>query len=90
MRWMVSVLGLVFLATSLEAAPMRCGNDLVRTGDHITEVEAKCGEPIRATRVENEYGATAGWRKVYDGAHGSRNHEVTFVGDRVTRIELLR
>ena len=90
MRWFIGAMALALVSTALDAAPMRCGNDLVREGDHITEVHEKCGEPMRVTELENKYGAKVGWREVYDSARGSRNHQVTYEGDRVVRIELLR
>ncbi|WP_290648099.1 DUF2845 domain-containing protein [Aquisalimonas sp.] len=90
MRWTIPAVVLLLASSTLDAAPMRCGNDLVRTGDHITGVHDKCGQPIRTTRLVNRFGAVVGWREIYDSARGSRNHQVTYEGERVVRIELLR
>ncbi len=42
MRLLTIILLLSFAAA---AQALRCGNDLVQKGDHITEVLEKCGEP---------------------------------------------
>ncbi|SEO70927.1 DUF2845 domain-containing protein [Aquisalimonas asiatica] len=88
-RIIVATLALIAVAPAA-ADFMRCGNDLVQRGDHIAEVHRKCGEPVRTSVLENEYGAAVGKREVYDSAHGSRDHLVTYHGERVVRIERLR
>lgn len=89
MRFLIMVLTLL-LSTAAAADYMRCGNDLVLKGDHVVEVHDKCGEPVRTTRLENEFGAVVGKREVYDSAHGSRDHLVTYRDERVIRIDRLR
>lgn len=36
---------LVALSAPLSASTLRCGRDLISTGDHTSEVLDKCGEP---------------------------------------------
>ncbi|QIT56104.1 DUF2845 domain-containing protein [Aquisalimonas sp. 2447] len=86
------VLAVLLLAASgtVAADHMRCGNDLVLKGDHVSQVHSKCGEPVRTTRLENEFGARVGKREMYDSAHGTGNHVVTYRDERVVSIERLR
>ncbi len=86
----VTALLVLLAAGAVSADSMRCGNDLVLKGDHVSEVHKKCGEPVRSTTLENEFGATIGKREIYDSAHGSRDHLVTYRDERVISIERLR
>lgn len=83
-------LAMAFASSTAAASSMRCGNDLVRKGDHISEVHGKCGPPATSTVLENKYGAAVGKQELYDNVRGSRDRLVTYHGDRVVRIEILR
>ena len=89
MRRHTIAVAMLALAMPFAADAMRCGQDLVSKGDHITDVHAKCGEPIRTIKLTNRHGAQVGLREVYDSSRGTRKHEVTYRSDRVVDIERL-
>lgn len=44
------LLASILFLTAPEAFAFRCGQKIVQTGDHITDVREKCGEPDYADR----------------------------------------
>jgi hypothetical protein len=84
-RTLTTALALL-VATQVDAASLRCGNDLVNQGDSRTAVEETCGEPKRRIRQVNDEGATVGWRYVYDGGYGAADRSVIFRHGKVAVI----
>jgi hypothetical protein len=80
-------------ATAL-ADTLRCGSNLISTGDRAFEVERKCGEPVARDLVGYTLGPYARrevvreeW--VYGPSNGAFNI-LTFEGNRLVRIETSR
>jgi len=87
-------------ATTLNAqaaSTLRCGSQLVSTGDRTFEVQQKCGEPVSqqvvsSKEVVNYYRQTEEviveeW--VYGPSHGMYQY-LRFVGGRLTEIQSKR
>ena len=81
---------LLTLATTTQAAGLRCGNALVSQGDGITSVTEKCGQPKRQARLVNDYGKQIGTVMYFDAGYGKADRRVTFRGGRVASIERVR
>lgn len=45
----LSILSLLFIHSSANAASMRCGRNLISPGDHLAELLSSCGEPLVTT-----------------------------------------
>ena len=92
MRFVVFGLAVIMTAMTSTAVAdfIRCGNDLVQKGDHVSAVHSKCGQPLRTTQLENEFGAMFGKRELYSDVCGSRDRLVTYRDERVVRIDILR
>lgn len=87
---LIAAAPLLLVSIPASADSMRCGNDLILPGDHITEVHEVCGEPVRTTEIENRFGARVGTREVYETGYGRPRHSVTYEDDRVVAIERIR
>lgn len=61
------VLAMAWPATALADGGFRCGDRVVDVGDHMTEVQNKCGEPDFATQ-RNERRVVRRTLKVHRGA----------------------
>lgn len=83
------VFGLI-LATSVNAGGLRCGNDLVSTGDSIVTVERSCGPPMRRAHLVNTDGKRIGTVWYIEGGYGRNDRRVEFRGGRVASIERIR
>lgn len=91
-RVMISVFGLSCL--SAQADTMRCGSDLVSTGDRAFEVQRKCGEPtyrdvVGYTLGRNDRQESQLEEWVY-GPNNGKFSILRFEGNRLTRIETRR
>ena len=65
----------------------RCGNSIVDHGDPADEVIEACGEPERSVTLENNYGATVGYRHWIDPGYGKDTRQVTYNEEgRITQI----
>lgn len=88
--------GLLGLALCAPAAAdtLRCGSDLVSTGDRAFEVERKCGEPVHRGLVGYDLGPHARREAVIEEwVYGPNNGSfsiLTFEGTRLVKIETRR
>jgi len=91
-----TLLGLLLSGAPLwaHADTLRCGSQLVSTGDRAFEVERKCGPPVQRDLVG--YGLSANGRQefiVEEWIYGPNNGTLsilTFEGNRLIRIETQR
>ncbi|HLD66929.1 MAG TPA: DUF2845 domain-containing protein [Pseudomonas sp.] len=94
MNRLTIVLALALASGLVQAETLRCGSKLVSLGDRAFEVQQKCGEP--AFRDEVGYSLGEYDRRelrVEEWAYGPENgmlRILTFVGNRLTRIESRR
>ena len=93
MKYLVAGVLLATL-TNAQADTMRCGSQLVTTGDRTFEVERKCGTPERRDLVG--YTLSRNDRQEFaleEWVYGPRNGMLsilTFEGNRLVRIETRR
>lgn len=89
---LIGVLGLFCL--SAQADTMRCGSDLISTGDRAFEVERKCGEPTYRDVVGYTLGRNDRQEfQLEEWVYGPNNGMFSilkFEGNRLTRIETRR
>ncbi len=85
---------LTLLGPSAHADTLRCGSDLISTGDRAFEVERKCGQPVERDLVGYTLGphqrremTREEW--VYGPSNGVFSI-LTFEGNRLVRIETSR
>ncbi len=73
---------------------LRCGTQLVSTGDRTFEVERKCGPPVQRDLVGSTLGAYARQELVIEewlyGPDNGMFRILTFEGNRLKRIETRR
>lgn len=86
----IACLAGILAVTTVNAAGLRCGNDLVATGDAITSVIDKCGSPKYQTALRNDEGEQIGEILYFDPGDGKADRKVTFRDGNVTRIERVR
>ncbi|MCQ4224554.1 DUF2845 domain-containing protein [Stutzerimonas stutzeri] len=85
---------LLIAAANAQADTLRCGSQLVTTGDRAFEVERKCGVPQHRDLVG--YGLSRNDRQEFrleEWVYGPRNGMLsilTFEGNRLVRIETRR
>ncbi|WP_084166525.1 DUF2845 domain-containing protein [Stutzerimonas azotifigens] len=93
---LLPMIGLLMLAVLpvAHADTLRCGNQLVSTGDRAFEVERKCGPPVQRDLIG--YGIGPNQRQeslieewVYGPQNGAFNI-LTFEANRLVRIEMRR
>jgi len=92
MKYLVA--SMLLAAVSAQADTMRCGSQLVTTGDRTFEVERKCGTPehrdlvgYTLSRNDRQEFALEEW--VYGPRNGMLSI-LTFEGNRLVRIETRR
>ena len=88
-----ALLALTFAVPS-HADTLRCGSQLVSTGDRTFEVEQKCGEPRHRDLVGHTLGPYARQELVIEewvyGPDNGMLQILTFEGNRLVRIESRR
>lgn len=81
-------------ALSVQAATLRCGSQLISTGDRPFEVAQKCGPPVSQTVLGSSETYDGSYRRgervrieewVYGPDHGMYQY-LRFVGGRLTEI----
>lgn len=91
-HWLL--LGLLGVSPLGQADTLRCGTQLVSTGDRTFEVERKCGAPSQRDFVGYELGPHARQERVIEewvyGPTNGRLSILTFEGNRLVRIEWRR
>ncbi|WP_313085147.1 DUF2845 domain-containing protein [Pseudomonas sp.] len=88
------LLAAALLSPVAQAQSLRCGSDLISTGDRAFEVERKCGEPLQRdfvgyTLSANERREMAREEWVYGPTNGAFSI-LTFEGNRLVQIETRR
>jgi hypothetical protein len=63
---MLAALAALTITGQAEANTWRCGQHVVATGDSVSTLRQKCGEPDRVVQLVNVYGAGSGQRWEYD------------------------
>lgn len=91
---LAALLCLLLLGQVATAQTLRCGSDLISTGDRTFEVERKCGEPLQRDFVgyslsPNERREMAREEWVYGPRNGVFSI-LTFEGNRLVEIETRR
>lgn len=75
----------------LLADTLRCGSQLISTGDRTFEVERKCGAPVRRDLIGYRLGPQARQETVVEewlyGPNNGMFSILTFEGNRLIRIE---
>lgn len=86
------------MALDTHAATLRCGSQLISSGDSLFEVEQKCGTPVSRSVIASQETFNATWRRseqvqveewVYGPNHGMYQY-LRFVGGRLTDISSKR
>lgn len=86
------------LALGAHAATLRCGSQLISSGDSLFEVEQKCGTPVSRSVIASQETFNATYRRseqvqveewVYGPSHGMYQY-LRFVGGRLTDISSKR
>ncbi len=91
---LATLLAAALLSPLVQAQSLRCGSDLISTGDRAFEVERKCGEPLQRDFVG--YTLSANERREMareEWGYGPRNGVfsiLTFEGNRLVQIETRR
>ncbi|AHL74426.1 hypothetical protein CH92_04720 [Stutzerimonas stutzeri] len=77
-----------------QAETLRCGSQLISTGDRIFEVERKCGQPVQRDLIGHTLGSYARHELVIEewvyGPNNGMFSILTFEGNRLIRIESRR
>ena len=88
------LLTLMAASPAIQADTLRCGSQLVSTGDRTFEVERKCGAPVQRDLVGYTLGPRARQEKVIEewlyGPTNGKLSILTFEGNRLVRIETRR
>lgn len=96
MRRLIHVLlfGVIFGSPAIQAETLRCGTQLVSTGDRTFEVERKCGAPSQRDFVGYTLGPNVRQEMVVEewlyGPTNGKLSILTFQGNRLIRIEFRR
>ncbi|MCQ4258572.1 DUF2845 domain-containing protein [Stutzerimonas stutzeri] len=89
-----TLLVLSLVAPLAHSQTLRCGTQLVSTGDRAFEVERKCGAPLQRDLVGYTLGAYARQEFVVEewiyGPNNGMLSILTFEGNRLKRIETRR
>ncbi|MBS7458606.1 DUF2845 domain-containing protein [Coralloluteibacterium stylophorae] len=100
MSLLLSGIALACVAVPADAQSLRCGNRAVSAGQDAYEVRRACGEPATIVNrseleVRNEWGPSETRRErrieewIYDRGAGGMVDRLTFVDNRLTRVEAL-
>ncbi len=85
---------LALAAPLSQAETLRCGSQLVSTGDRAFEVERKCGTPLQRDLIGYTLGPNARQELVREewlyGPNNGMFNILTFEGNRLIRIESRR
>ncbi|MBA1264422.1 DUF2845 domain-containing protein [Stutzerimonas sp. NM35] len=88
------LLGLMGASPMSQADTLRCGSQLVSTGDRTFEVERKCGPPMQRDLVGYTLGPHARQEMIIEewlyGPTNGKLSILTFEGNRLIRIESRR
>ncbi|GFM83268.1 hypothetical protein PSCICN_39600 [Pseudomonas cichorii] len=85
-------------ATSAQASTLRCGSQLISTGDRLFEVQQKCGAPVSQEVVGSKETYSSNYRRseevrieewVYGPDNGMYRY-LRFEGGRLVRIDSKR
>lgn len=94
----ISALALTVLACSAQAATLRCGSQLISTGDRAFEVQQKCGAPISQDVIGSKETYSGNYRRseevrieewIYGPDNGMYQY-LRFEGGRLVRIDSKR
>ncbi len=89
-----TLLFVALMAPLAHAQTLRCGTQLISTGDRTFEVERKCGPPIQRDMIGYTLGAYARQEFVVEewlyGPNNGMLNILTFEGNRLKRIETRR
>lgn len=89
-----ALLALVLAAPLLHAETLRCGSQLISTGDRAFEVERKCGAPVRRDPIGYTLGPHARQELILEewlyGPNNGMFSILIFKGNRLVRIESRR
>ncbi len=104
-RTPISLAGFILLslsgalaATGTQAATLRCGSQLISTGDRIFEVQQKCGEPVSQEVLGSKETYSSNYRRseavrieewVYGPTNGMYQY-LRFEGGRLVSIDSKR
>lgn len=90
-------LALLLNSLPLSAASLRCGSELISTGDHVSEVLDKCGEPASRDTIGYRERVDVLGRfeevRVDEWVYGPRSgmyYYLRFEGNRLTEIDSRR
>lgn len=93
----LSLLSLLLCDSALASATLRCGNGLISTDDHTSEVQNKCGTPLSRSVLGNKvvygYYGERSEVQVEEWAYGPRNgmyYYLRFEGNRLVDIDSKR
>ncbi|MBX8537816.1 DUF2845 domain-containing protein [Pseudomonas cichorii] len=104
-RTPISLAGFILLAlsgalsaTSVQASTLRCGSQLISTGDRLFEVQQKCGEPVSQEVLGSKETYSSNYRRseevrieewIYGPINGMYQY-LRFEGGRLVRIDSRR
>ncbi|MBA1275269.1 DUF2845 domain-containing protein [Stutzerimonas azotifigens] len=93
-RFLLCLTAILVCSGAAQADTMRCGNQLVSTGDRAFEVERKCGPPAHSDLVGYALGRNDRQEfRLEEWVYGPSNGSIsilTFEGSRLVRIETRR
>ncbi|AHF65946.1 hypothetical protein PSCICM_48160 [Pseudomonas cichorii] len=85
-------------ATTVQASTLRCGSQLISTGDRVFEVQQKCGAPLSQEVIGSKETYSSNYRRseevrieewVYGPLNGMYQY-LRFEGGRLVRIDSKR
>lgn len=88
MKYAPATLALLLIAPTVYGDSLRCGNDLVRPGDSVLDVQDACGQPDREVAIMGEDNTRVGTAFYYRMKYKA-DRKVYFRGGSVTGIERL-
>ncbi|MBX8609189.1 DUF2845 domain-containing protein [Pseudomonas cichorii] len=86
------------LAATAQASTLRCGSQLISTGDRIFEVQQKCGEPVSQEVLDSKETYSSNYRRSEEvrieewiyGPYNGMYQYLRFEGGRLVRIDSKR
>lgn len=96
--YVIPCLALAVFASTAQAASLRCGSQLISTGDRAFEVQQKCGAPVSQDVIGSKETYNSNYRRseevrVEEWVYGPDNgmyQYLRFEGGRLVRIESKR